>query len=365
MATPLPFWNVLLWMAACLSLVVAVLLARRDAGKGTRRCRRCWYDMTRVAGLRCPECGRDHPEEHALFAGRVRWRWLAAGLLVALAFLAGTVPGRSWRRAYYAVLPTWRLQQETRFGDTLVAQYSTTDPEYRQQRILITARGSTVLDHQGYRLWIGVPPNASPRAASGMGATLGDGSGDVTGDAVPDLIIEEFSGGAHCCTTYIVVQLGPTPRVLATIDARNGAFWHETDTPGVARLVGADYTWDYWNAPHADSAAPPIILRWSRGGFRLDEDAMRTPPPDPAEVEALAALLNSLPESMYVERFPPSDLWKAMLEYIHHGHERAAYALMERAWSPSWGDMAAFRREFDDQRRASPHDEQVRALALP
>src|SRR5262249_55005341 len=35
---------------------------------------------------------------------------------------------------------------------------------------------------------------------------------DVNGDGVSDLIVEAYSGGAHCCWTYYVVQLGPNPR---------------------------------------------------------------------------------------------------------------------------------------------------------
>lgn len=39
-----------------------VLLGRAllwDRARGRRRCPKCWYDMSGVDSLRCPECGRE------------------------------------------------------------------------------------------------------------------------------------------------------------------------------------------------------------------------------------------------------------------------------------------------------------------
>lgn len=67
-------------------LLYAALL--RDRSRGRRRCPKCWYEMTGVPGLRCPECGREARSERKLFRSR-RYRWRAAGavglLLIAMA----------------------------------------------------------------------------------------------------------------------------------------------------------------------------------------------------------------------------------------------------------------------------------------
>src|SRR5262249_9241169 len=48
------------------------------------------YDMAAIPGLTCPECGRAARDERALFRTRRRWRWVAAGTLLAL--LAAAAP---------------------------------------------------------------------------------------------------------------------------------------------------------------------------------------------------------------------------------------------------------------------------------
>lgn len=66
-------------------LAAAAALLRGDPSRGRRRCGRCWYDMSGVSGLRCPECGREARSERALRRTRRRWGWIAASLVVAAA----------------------------------------------------------------------------------------------------------------------------------------------------------------------------------------------------------------------------------------------------------------------------------------
>ncbi|MBX3385358.1 MAG: HEAT repeat domain-containing protein [Phycisphaeraceae bacterium] len=85
------------WALAALFAVLGLLLLYRgllrDRPRGKRRCRKCWYDMTGVPGLTCPECGRTHGEERQLQRRR-RYRGVAAlGVLtLALAFGVAMTP---------------------------------------------------------------------------------------------------------------------------------------------------------------------------------------------------------------------------------------------------------------------------------
>lgn len=81
--------DLLFQIAAGVLLLSGVFMAWRfgwrDPGKGTRRCPKCWYDMTATMGLRCPECGREAALEKQLHRAHRKRRWIAAGLLVAVA----------------------------------------------------------------------------------------------------------------------------------------------------------------------------------------------------------------------------------------------------------------------------------------
>jgi hypothetical protein len=64
-----------------------------DRPKGRRRCPRCWYDMSGVPSLTCPECGRTARSDRKLLKTRRRWRPAAiAALALLLAYPLAHTP---------------------------------------------------------------------------------------------------------------------------------------------------------------------------------------------------------------------------------------------------------------------------------
>jgi len=59
-----------------------------DRSRGRRRCPKCWYDMSAVVGLRCPECGKSARTERSFQLTRRRWGFVAAALSLAIAGMA-------------------------------------------------------------------------------------------------------------------------------------------------------------------------------------------------------------------------------------------------------------------------------------
>lgn len=77
----------------------------RDCAKGRRRCPRCWYDMTGVSGLTCPECGRVASAERRLLRTRRHKLRFAACLLLIL--IGSLLPwGDRVRLHGWAAVPT-------------------------------------------------------------------------------------------------------------------------------------------------------------------------------------------------------------------------------------------------------------------
>lgn len=81
------------WSAAAILAAGGLYVAGRallaDRARGRRRCPSCWYDLAGVAGLRCPECGREARSERALLRTRRHKRRAVGGL--AMVVLAGAV----------------------------------------------------------------------------------------------------------------------------------------------------------------------------------------------------------------------------------------------------------------------------------
>ncbi|HVZ94115.1 MAG TPA: hypothetical protein VG797_06355 [Phycisphaerales bacterium] len=96
-----------------------------DPGRGRRRCRGCWYDMSATPaardaasgeedareqhGWKCPECGRVTTRERDLLRARRRWSRIVGGVL-ALLIAAGLIGAeRVVRYGWVRAAPTWSL----------------------------------------------------------------------------------------------------------------------------------------------------------------------------------------------------------------------------------------------------------------
>jgi len=98
-------------------------------------------------------------------------------------------------------------------------------------------------------------------------ATTVDLSGtDLTGEGHPDVIIETYTGGAHCCFSTVVYDLGPTlTRVLETPASNCGGRFEDLDGDGVAEFVTCDDLFAYVYCAYAASPAVTVILKYEAG----------------------------------------------------------------------------------------------------
>ena len=156
-----------------------------------------------------------------------------------------------------------------------------------QRRTLSGFRLSMSLGIQREDLW--KPPDTFTRCL------------DVTKDGHPDLIVEEYSGGAHCCITpgifectpggsfneYIARSSGPWPSEPNSFkgdgfDAISGWKMHEDGTPLYA-IPNHLYAITCYAC-----LRPPFVLHEVRDGQLVPSPRhMRKPPLEPAALEAL------------------------------------------------------------------------------
>lgn len=109
---------------------------------------------------------------------------------------------------------------------------------------------------------------------------------DITGDGIPDLIISEWEGGAHCCFNIHIFSLGQEFKRIAEIRGGHSAFeFKDLDGDGVYELLGRDWTFPYWETVFSSSPAPEIILRYKDGRYVLAIDLMKKSPPSHEDLE--------------------------------------------------------------------------------
>lgn len=90
-------------------------------------------------------------------------------------------------------------------------------------------------------------------------------------DATPSIILEGFTGGAHCCATLRVVT--PVGRQLKVIEfevidgSGDESFPNDVDGDGIMDFVRQDDRFRYEFASGAESLSPPIIFNIYKGNL--------------------------------------------------------------------------------------------------
>lgn len=72
-----------------------------------RRCAKCWYDMSAVVGLKCPECGREAKRENGLHRSRRRWGIASLGIAAAIGGLVLNLVALGQLRGWMDAMPIW------------------------------------------------------------------------------------------------------------------------------------------------------------------------------------------------------------------------------------------------------------------
>ena len=204
---------------------------------------------------------------------------------------------------------------------------------------------------------------------------------DLDLDGVPDLLLYDYSGGAHCCSSVKHIVCSDPPTLTAEISA-----WHSkptyTDLDGDGRYEMSldDSAYAYWNACFAGSPAPRVIFRIKNGRYEMAGDLMRqgAPPHDEiaGKIEALRFRLSRT--DVYRARWAeegetdrpltdeerrdddffmgqawrtehvaiPSQVWDLLLELIYSGQVDQALEALDTMWPKGKPDQGDFAREL-------------------
>jgi len=174
-------------------------------------------------------------------------------------------------------------------------------------------------------------PEARVEFVAEVGAETGT---DLTGEGNPDVVIRVYTGGAHCCFSTIVYDLGPAlTRVLETPLSNCDGSFRDLDGDGVFEYVTCDDLFAYVYCPFAGSPAVQVILAYEPGrGYQ---------PASPRYAEAYAEVIES--HAAQARATQPGELgeWDAtnkcgvlplVLDYLYTGQEALAWAVFQELY---------------------------------
>jgi hypothetical protein len=137
---------------------------------------------------------------------------------------------------------------------------------YRHLHLTVQLSGQTVFDRPA-------ATSGCPEPFCVPGGGLEGGSlhvKDIDGDGPPDVLLDLFTGGAHCCVMSEIVALSDTGAGIKRV-IRNwgdpGYRLRDLDGDGIAEFVTGDDRFAYAFTAYAFSALPIQILSFRGGSF--------------------------------------------------------------------------------------------------
>lgn len=330
---------------------IALMLwaARRRRWKSPR-CRRCAYDLSASPSLKCPECGWAAADTSDALFGKRRWRLALLGLVIAIAlptyvFIKRT---RQYGWEYYLTFGPGHYFFGLQTLDTITVDgvrlrvIRDRSPHVWQQTLEISDAAG-VREMESHSWFIGDDIS---------GAGIGRGE-DITGNGKPDIVIMEFTGGAHCCFEFHVYEVDPpgTMREIATIDGYDGGSFDDVNGDALPEFMTQDWSLAYELTCFACLRYPTVILKFDGSNYVPAADLMREPPP--AETPSQFA------QRVHADHPEASDardaLFGEMFHRIYTGHAESAWQCFDLAWRDAMGEKREARDKVLKLLRASPY----------
>ena len=164
---------------------------------------------------------------------------------------------------------------------------------------------------------------------------------DVNG--APHLVLESYSGGAHCCWTYYILSLGSKPGMLVKLENYRDVSFYKNKN-GRIELATLDGAFDYFDEVcHACGPFPLVYL--SLDGANLvdisheyvqDYDAIIRDSQralTAAQRQRLRALKEKPTDAEPIER-PRYHALTIVFAYLYSGREKQARQALQELWPP-------------------------------
>ncbi|HEU5412820.1 MAG TPA: hypothetical protein VFW31_03645 [Candidatus Angelobacter sp.] len=166
---------------------------------------------------------------------------------------------------------------------------------------------------------------------------------DVNGDGNPDLVLEAYSGGAHCCWTYYIISLSREPGLLAKFENERGAGFVLNNRTGKMEIETLDGAFDYFdNFSHGGTPFPDVYLRLDDRRLidisrehKADYDRRISELKSAISVKELAIFIQAENTEEKIGWEQVSSKVVAIVQaYLYSGRPKQAHAALTQMWPP-------------------------------
>lgn len=168
---------------------------------------------------------------------------------------------------------------------------------------------------------------------------------NITGNGVANLVISNWTGGAHCCHFLTVFELGKTLKKLVTVESGSSDIrFVDLDHDGVPEIEFWDGAIDYQFASFAGSPAGRVVLKFRSDHYEVSTHLMRRLPPTGWQMKGLKKKI----VGAFQEEAPelPFDFLEAMMNLSYSGNFEFAMKLADEVWPSKKNGLEKFKKDF-------------------
>lgn len=177
---------------------------------------------------------------------------------------------------------------------------------------------------------------------------------DLNGNSIPDLIITQWTGGAHCCNYLKIFELGNNFRKLIEVSGGSSGFGVvDLDGDNFPEVEFWDWPIDYSFTGFSDSAQGRTILKFEKGKYQVSRKLMIARAPS---VKRIIKIQNEIKNAFMRENQNiPYEFLNTMMELSYSGHMDLAFKIADKTWPNEKNGLTEFKIKFKNLLNASPY----------
>lgn len=241
--------------------------------------------------------------------------------------------------------PVYALQTELPFGDYVVRLWkdTATDSPIYDNIIVISAQGEEPIQ---------IDNVSKLDEATGM---------DVNGDGLPEVVLETYSGGAHCCFTNIIYTMSGSSihEILHSVESNCGGLLKDLDGDGVMEYDTCDDSFAYAYCPFVASPAVRVIYAYdpAQGKYVPATPKFANLFTDQIAQDTQRAETGKPGDDGEFDNSNKCSVLPVVLDYLYSGQTDKAWSEFDRLYTAA--DAATFRADiektvFNSVRYAAP-----------